>query len=207
MRLKHKSWVTPYLIDNQHAIYDCQTISQLINQSSEPIILEIGTGKGQFIIDMAQKYPNKIFVGLEKEKIIYAMALRKKLEANLANIHLALIDVSSLFDQIEPKRVATVFLNFSDPWPKKRHHKRRLTSMPFLQFYEHILIDQGQIIFKTDNEQLYLYSLRLLEKTRYNIIVNQTNYDGQDDFDSQTEYEQNFRQLNHPIYKIIARKG
>ena len=100
----------------------------------------------------------------------------------------------------------TIFLNFSDPWPKKRHYKRRLTSSSFLQEYKRILAKDGRLIFKTDNVDLFNYSIEMFETNNFNIIKVDNNYDGSDSFDEQTEYETNFRNKGVAINRLIVGK-
>ena len=107
---------------------------------------------------------------------------------------------------IKDESIEGIFLNFSDPWPKKRHAKRRLTSNSFLLEYYRILKKGAQLIFKTDNYDLFTYSLEVINESPFKLVEANYNYDGKDEFDAITEYERNFRELGQPIYRLILEK-
>ena len=107
---------------------------------------------------------------------------------------------------INSDSVEGIFLNFSDPWPKKRHSKRRLTSESFLNEYYRILKKGAKLIFKTDNYDLFTYSLEIVQTSPFKLVEANYSYDGKDSFDATTEYEANFRSQNMPIYRLILEK-
>lgn len=175
-------------------------------QNNNPIYIEIGMGKGQFIIENAKRYPNINFIGIEKYDSILALAL-KKINIELPNLVMLRLDAFNI-DSIFKEEIDTIYLNFSDPWPKKRHAKRRLTSPEFLKKYDLIFKNNNHIVMKTDNKDLFSYSIKTLNNHGY--YINNITFDLEKEKDSlniMTEYEEKFTKLNNPIYKIDVIKG
>lgn len=209
MRLKRKPWGEEVLQNNtKHFIsaieMDSPRFMDFLNYPS--LVLEIGAGKGDFAINMAKKYPNIHFIAIEMQSMALAYALRKIENEKIDNLLFVNVDAHFLFDKIKDHRFETIFLNFSDPWPKKRQHKRRLTYPTMLNEYYNILKDNGKLIFKSDNDVLFNDSLEYLKESKFVIESIDFNYDGLDPFDSQTEYETRFRGLNVPIKRYIVVK-
>lgn len=170
-------------------------------QNNNPIYIEIGMGKGQFIIENAKRYPNINFIGIEKYDSILALAL-KKINIELPNLVMLRLDAFNI-DSIFKEEIDIIYLNFSDPWPKKRHAKRRLTSPEFLKKYDLIFKNNNHIVMKTDNKDLFSYSIKTLNNHGY--YINNITFDLEKEKDSlniMTEYEEKFTKLNNPIYKI-----
>ncbi len=163
--------------------------------------LEIGTGKCDFIIGNALKYPNINFIGIEKYATVLVSGIKKIETKELNNLKLLLQDASEV-DKIFNKNIDLLYLNFSDPWPKKRHAKRRLTSPIFLEKYSKIFKENPHIILKTDNRSLFEYSLCSLSQFGY--IFNEISLDYNDENNIETEYEKKFRQKGMPIYYLDA---
>ena len=164
-------------------------------------------GKGQFVIGMAQKNPHLNFIGIEKFDSVMVRALEKVIEAGeLPNLKLLKIDADELTEIFEENEVAGVYLNFSDPWPKPRHAKRRLTHENFLKLYQTIMKEDGAIRFKTDNRLLFEYSLASL--SQYGMILQDVALDlhkREDlEWNVMTEYEQKFSAKGQPIYRLEA---
>ena len=201
MRTKFKAWAEPYIKEHTEIGLGEDELSKLDN-----FYLEIGSGKGDFITNMALKFPELNFVGIEKNVTCCGFAYKKLVNAEVKNAHMVFNDASVVTPLLKDKSVNTLFLNFSDPWPKVRHHKRRLTSEKFLKEYLRILKDDGRLIFKTDNVDLFEYSLEMLPLNGFEIISKTDNYDGLDEFDTQTEYETNFRKEGTPIHRVIVKK-
>ena len=201
MRTHFKAWAEPFI--NEHPDYSLtdEEISELDNFQ-----LEIGSGKGEFLVQMAKKFPNELFLGVEKNVTCAGISMKKLVENEINNAKLVYRDGQEIVKLIKDKKVKTIFLNFSDPWPKKRHYKRRLTSVSFLNEYRRILKDDGYLIFKTDNTDLFDYSLEMFKEANFNFIKVDDNYDGLDEFDAQTEYEQFFRNEGTPIHRLIVSK-
>ena len=175
-------------------------------QNNNPIYIEIGMGKGQFIIENAKRYPNINFIGIEKYDSILALAL-KKINIELPNLVMIRLDAFNI-DSIFKEEIDTIYLNFSDPWPKKRHAKRRLTSPEFLKKYDLIFKNNNHIVMKTDNKDLFSYSIKTLNNHGY--YINNITFDLEKEKDSlniMTEYEEKFTKLNNSIYKIDVIKG
>ena len=127
--------------------------------NDNPIHLEIGMGKGDFIIELAKKNPNINYIGLEKFPSVIVVAMDKVVSSKLTNILLVCFDATNLNEIFSENEIDQIYLNFSDPWPKTRHAKRRLTSNSFLKTYEYILKDKSTIQFKTDNRGLFEYRI------------------------------------------------
>lgn len=176
--------------------------------NEHPIHIEIGMGKGDFIIENAKRYPNVNFIGIEKFPTVLLSAVKKIDEENLAlpNLRLMREDASFLMDVFEVNEIDCIYLNFSDPWPKKRHAKRRLTSHNFLPIYKNILKDDGELILKTDNRILFEFSLISFQQFHMDFIdvcLDLHNSDGYED-NIQTEYERKFSPYG-PIYRIVTK--
>ncbi len=173
--------------------------------NDRPIYLEIGMGKGKFLIENAIRYPEINFIGIERYDSVLARALEKVPE-DLKNIKIVRLNaeyIEKLFDH----EISLIYLNFSDPWPKKKHHRRRLTSLEFLSKYDTIFQTDAVIVQKTDNAELFAYSLCCL--SQYGYVLEDVSLDYQptvEDANIETEYEERFRKLHLPIYRLIAKK-
>ena len=135
--------------------------------NDHPIHIESGMGKGQFIMTLAKEHPEINYVGIEKYSSVLVRALEKQQEIELPNIKFIRMEAENIAEVFAPDEVARIYLNFSDPWPKDRHAKRRLTSVQFLQRYENILQKDGHLIFKTDNRDLFDFSLEQVEEAEH----------------------------------------
>ena len=174
--------------------------SSLFNNTN-PLEIEIGTGKGKFIISKALSNPEINYIGIEKYDSPLVSAVKKLEEIDIPNLKLLCFDAFNINDVFD-KEVSKIYLNFSDPWPKKRHEKRRLSSSIFLNKYDSIFKDEKRIEMKTDNDELYEYSLISFEEFGYQIVKTDTNYI--DEFT--TEYEDKFRSINKNINYIYVVK-
>ena len=201
MRTKYKPWAKPYVEAHPEV---SPNDDELANLSG--ICLEIGSGKGDFIVSMARKYPDLCFVGIEKNVTCAGFSVKKIVESELTNIKFIWNDAVNITPKLKNGSVKYIFLNFSDPWPKKRHHKRRLTSDTFLQEYRRILSKDGKLIFKTDDTDLFAFSIETLENNSFEIISKTDNYLGEDEFDACTEYEAWFNERNIPIHRVVVKK-
>lgn len=172
--------------------------------NNNPIHLEIGSGLCGFIIKMAKEYRNINFIGIEKQNIALAKGIKDLSEIN--NLKLINIDAKEL-NEIFSKEIDTIYLNFSDPWPKARHEKRRLTSKEFLKIYDNLFKNSKTIIMKTDNRELFEYSISSL--SNYGYIINNIKTDLHNSNISDnifTEYEEKFTSIGIKIYYIKAIK-
>lgn len=173
--------------------------------NSNPIYVEIGMGKGNFIVSNALKYPNINFIGIEKQDNIIARALLW-ISDDIPNLRIIRMDALEI-DSVFKKEVGRIYLNFSDPWPKVRHHKRRLTSKIFLDKYDSVFSLGGEIYLRTDNEELYRYSIESLSTKGYSLY--DVTFDLHRDFTDiiTTEYEDKFCSMGNKIYALKARKS
>lgn len=177
---------------------------QLFNNSN-PIYLEIGMGKGQFLLNMALKYPNINFIGVEKMSSILARAIKKIDEYNLDNLKIIRSDALEL-NEIFDHEIDRLFLNFSDPWPKSRHASRRLTSHIFLNIYDSIFKEENVIVQKTDNDGLFESSIVSLSTYGYTIEDISLDLHSTDIDNVETEYEEKFSQIGVKIKYLCAKK-
>lgn len=210
MRLRNKPWAEPLIQENpQYVVTDPAALRgnwQSRFEKEQPLYIEIGMGKGRFIVEMAKKYPERNFIGLEMQTVATGIALKKQLEAKLPNLQLVCANGSGLTEFFELNEVSGIYLNFSDPWPKNRNEKRRLTYKSFLAQYEEVMQADGHLEFKTDNRGLFEYSLTSLNN--YGMVFDQVWLDLHQTPDVEdnvmTEYEEKFSQKGQPIYKLEA---
>ena len=209
MRARHKKWAAPYIKAHpQMIVTDPDRWRGRWEQrfaKSQPIDLEIGTGKGQFIDTVSKLRPGINFIGIELEESVIAMALRKVVEHRRANVQLIEGNANQVFNFFEPHQIQRLYLNFSDPWPKRRHAKRRLTSPRFLPRYREILAPGAEIKFKTDNRQLFEYSLKSLNNygLRFDDVTLDLHHSVENQRNIVTEYEE--KTMNKgPIYQIMV---
>lgn len=210
MRVKHKKWAVP-LMEAHPEMMTMDPASfkgrwQELFAKPQPLQVEVGMGKGQFIIGMAKAHPEINFIGLEIESTVAAIALKNALPEQLPNLTLVRGDGAGLDTYFEDGSIDRLYLNFSDPWPKTRHEKRRLTYKTFLANYQQVVKPGGGLEFKTDNQGLFEYSLTSLNN--FGMI-----FDGvwlnlhespENEGNVETEYEQRFASLGQPIYKLKA---
>lgn len=171
-----------------------------------PLHVEIGMGKGQFLTQMAQAHPDVNYLGIEKFSSVLVRAVQKQEVLVLPNLRLIRMDAENLLSVFAEGEVARVYLNFSDPWPKERHAKRRLTSENFLRRYDVILAKEGQLEFKTDNRELFDFSLESVRDHGWRIlaVTFDLHHSELAEGNIQTEYEERFAALGNPICKMIC---
>ena len=201
MRTKYKPWAEPFIEEHTEVMCPFDQVNDY-----KDCYLEIGSGKGQFLLEMAKKYPNFTFIGVEVNVTCAGFTAKKLVENQITNAKLVRANAQVMTPTIKDNSIEGIFLNFSDPWPKKRHAKRRLTSNSFLLEYHRILKSGAKLIFKTDNLDLFNYSLEVIKESPFKLVDANYNYDGKDPFDALTEYEANFRELGQPIYRLILEK-
>lgn len=209
MRMRNKPWAESYLTEHND-IVDLEAVHA--HQVSEwferqqPIHIEVGSGMGKFITTLAQQNPHINYVAIERDKNVMIRVLDKVREHNLTNIKLLCNDAVILTDYFRQGEVDRIYLNFSDPWPKKRHAKRRLTYRSFLALYQQILREDGELHFKKDNRGLFAYSLESMSQfgmyfTKINLNLHQ-----EDEGDNiPTEYEHKFAEKGSRIYRMEAK--
>ena len=195
MRMRKRKWVGPYLEKNQD--YLNQDIN--IENIKKDIYLEIGSGMGDFIINSAINNPNIFYIGLEKDETCVAKILKRLEELNLENVLILLNDANELNELFNAKSFNRIYLLFSDPWPKKKYHKRRLTYPTFLSKYYELLKDDGEIIVKSDNDDFFNDSLSYIKESKFNIIELDYDYHKIKRNDILTGYEKRFINENKNI--------
>ena len=170
------------------------------------ISVEIGMGKGDFIIGMAKLHPDINFIGIEMFDRVIVRAVQKLENENIPNLRLIRMDAKDINDVFDHE-IDTIYLNFSDPWPKKRHAKRRLTSKEFLKRYDSVFKDEKKIFQKTDNEDLFAYSINSLSEYGYTLRNVTLNLHKEEVLDNvETEYEKRFKEKNVHICRLEAYK-
>jgi tRNA (guanine-N7-)-methyltransferase len=206
MRVRHKPWAKEKI--EQHPQYIVDNPEQYkgkwheVFENKNPLHIEVGTGKGQFITGMAKANPGINYMGIEIYDSVIITALDRLIEADLPNLRLLNVDANDLAKYFAKNDVDQVYLNFSDPWPKYRHRKRRLTYNDFLKLYEDIMIDGGEIHFKTDNQGLFENSL--ISFSEYGLLLKYVSLDfHKSDYEGNimTEYEEKFSEKGHRIYR------
>lgn len=175
--------------------------------NKHPLHIEAGTGKGRFIIGMAKANPNINYIGIELFDSVIVTALETVLEEEhgVPNLRLLKVNAKKIAEYFEKGEVDRLYLNFSDPWPKKRHAKRRLTHESFLELYEAVLPENGEIHFKTDNRKLFEYSLTSISE--YGMLLKEVSldlHDNEPEWNIMTEYEEKFSKKGKPIYRMEA---
>ena len=174
--------------------------------NSNPLHIEIGMGKGRFIMDMARLNPDINYIGIEKYSSVLIRGIQKMEVEELPNLYFIRMDAEEIVDVFGHGEVSKIYLNFSDPWPKDRHAKRRLPSREFLNRYNEILAKEGNLEFKTDNKELFTFALEQLELANWHL--DKVTYDLHNDEammegNVMTEYEEKFSSKGNPIYKYV----
>ena len=209
MRLKNVKGANEIIIKGRYYVEDPYINKGNWNKifnNNNPIYIEIGIGKGKFIVENAIKYPNINFIGIEKYDSVLVRAIQKSNELELNNLKLVRMDAKRI-EEVFDHEVDRIYLNFSDPWPKDRHYKRRLTSYVFLDKYEHIFKNNKYIIMKTDNIDLFNFSLESLTNHGYNIEFMTNDLHSLNDIDNiMTEYEEKFSNMGIKIKYVDVSK-
>lgn len=209
MRLKHVKGANEIIEKGKYYVEDATNYIgkwKEVFQNENPIYIEIGMGKGDFIIENALRYPNINFIGIEKFDSVLVRAIQKSNELEIDNLKLVRLDANYI-DTIFSKEISLIYLNFSDPWPKERHAKRRLTSPIFLEKYDKIFKSNAEIIMKTDNNPLFEYSKESLENFGYQIkSITRDLYQEDVSQNIKTEYEKKFVKLGVKINRLKAIK-
>lgn len=178
--------------------------------NSNPIHIEIGMGKGQFLLTLAKQNPEINYIGIERYSSVLLRALEKfdtEEFRELQNIRFICMDAMELPEVFELGEVAKIYLNFSDPWPKARHARRRLTSIQFFAQYDKVLAKDGVVEFKTDNRPLFEFSLEQVEEANWKLLGHTFDLHHDDKMNAgnvMTEYEEKFSGMGNPIHKLIA---
>lgn len=179
-------------------------------QNENPIFIEIGMGKGQFILTLAKQNPEINYIGIERYSSVLLRALEKfdtEEFCELTNVRFICMDAMELAEVFDEGEVDKIYLNFSDPWPKARHARRRLTSTVFFEQYDKVLAKDGVVEFKTDNRPLFEFSLEQVEEAGWKLLGH--TFDLHHDVkmnvgNVMTEYEEKFSSQGNPIHKLVA---
>ncbi|MCG7338414.1 tRNA (guanosine(46)-N7)-methyltransferase TrmB [Staphylococcus sp. ACRSN] len=209
MRMRYKPWAEDYLKSHSNIVDIDGSRAGHIREwfnNDKPIYIEVGSGMGQFITTLAAQNPDINFISMEREKNVMVKVLDKVLELNLTNIKLICNDAIELNDYFVAGEVDRLYLNFSDPWPKNKHAKRRLTYHTYLALYKQILKQDGEVHFKTDNRGLFAYSLESMSQfgmyfTKINLNLHDEDLEG----NIETEYERKFSDKGSRIYRMEAK--
>ena len=210
MRLRNVKGSRDVIASSQYVIQEPESVrgswKESVFKNSNPIHLEIGMGKGQFLQALASANPDINFIGIEKYSSVLIRAIQKREENDFDNLYFLRFDATGLCDIFDDGEIDRIYLNFSDPWPKDRHAKRRLTSPDFLALYDRVLRPDGFIQFKTDNRDLFDYSVEVAN-TSEKWHIDELTYDlQQSEFaenNVMTEYEAKFTALGHPICRMV----
>lgn len=212
MRLRNITGSRELIANNPFVIHNPEERKGRWNslfENKNPIYLEIGTGKGQFLMECARKNPDINYLGIEKYSSVLLRAVEKQQLEQLPNLYYLRFDaeyITTIFDKCEIDRI---YLNFSDPWPKDRHAKRRLTSRQFLSRYDVILAEDGQVEFKTDNRELFEFSLNEVQESNWNLVEHTFDLHNNSSMNAgniMTEYEERFSSMGNPIHKMIIKR-
>jgi len=210
MRVRNKPWAKDEMAEHREYVVleptELKGKWQAEFNNDAPIRLEVGTGKGQFIIEMARQHPEANFIGLELQDSVLVMALEKVLEyENIPNLRFVLGNAKELEQYFEKGEISQLYLNFSDPWPKSRHEKRRLTFKTFLDQYKYVLKDDGLLQFKTDNQGLFEYSLTSMSQYGMDFLeISLDLHHSKIEGNVQTEYEEKFSKRGSRINYMLA---
>lgn len=209
MRGRFRAWSIPYTDSNPEIIVGRNNLennpffSEFLTRDN--LYMEIGCGKGGFMLSMAKKFPELNFLCIEKDMTCAAQCAKMFQEEKLNNVFVVSSDVVELFKYIKEHSIKTIFINHPDPWPKKKHCKRRLFYRDFLNQYKNLLVENGEVILKTDNDDLFQFSIEELEQCNWNIYYLNFDYMDDDPFDAITNYEERWREKNVKIKRLKAK--
>lgn len=212
MRMRNNKNANEELLNFSKYIDSSENLQKILkNNNDKKVYLEIGMGKGEFIINLSSKDKNNIYIGVELSKSVLALACKKisryeeENKINLSNLYVMSFDALNLNKIFKKSQIEKIYLNFSDPWPKKRHTKRRLTYEDFLKQYKYVLKKDGIIEFKTDNRGLFEYSLVSIQNFGSTFLEVYLDLHKNEKIDNiMTEYEKKFSEFG-PIYKLVFR--
>ncbi|WP_129045185.1 tRNA (guanosine(46)-N7)-methyltransferase TrmB [Companilactobacillus metriopterae] len=211
MRLRNKPWAKDMINDNLDliSVHPEKMAGKWQSKfdKEQPLFIEVGSGKGRFITELAKRNPQNNYIAIEVQEGAIALLLKKQVENKIPNLQLLLANGANLDEMFAEDEVSGVYLNFSDPWPKTRHEKRRLTYKSFLSQYETVLKKDGILQFKTDNQGLFEYSL--LSMNNYGMVFDDISLDLHNDEEKnaaniETEYEEKFSKKGFRINYLKA---
>ena len=211
MRLRNVRGAREAMIDSQYTVNEPEQYKGRWNEffgNNNPIRLEIGTGKGKFLMTLAAQNPDINYIGIEKYSSVLVRALEKQNELELPNVIFIRMDAEHIEEIFANGEIDLIYLNFSDPWPKDRHAKRRLTSRQFFARYNNILAADGRVEFKTDNRALFDFSVEEVKEAGWKLtaVTYDLHNDAMNEGNVMTEYEIRFSEMGTPINKLIAER-
>jgi tRNA (guanine-N7-)-methyltransferase len=210
MRLKNVPGSREAIAESEYTIKDAEGMKGKWHEffgNNNPIHIEIGMGKGTFIMELARRNPDINYIGIEKYSSVLIRAVEKRIqEPEMKNLYFIRMEAEYIENVFDKEEVAYIYLNFSDPWPKDRHAKRRLTSRQFLKRYEGILAPGGGITFKTDNVSLFDFSLVEVEEAGWKLenFTRDLHHSEYVEGNIMTEYEKKFSEMGNPICRLVA---
>ena len=214
MRLRNIPGAQDAILDSPYVVQEPQTKKghcAEVFEKKQPIHIEVGMGKGRFLMDLARLHPEINYIGIEMYDSVLLRALQKREELEqegvvYSNLYFMRVDARLLPEIFAQGEVDKIYLNFSDPWPKARHAKRRLTSREFLARYDQILVPDGKVEFKTDNKGLFEFSLEEVKETKWNLDAFTFDLHHNEEMvkgNVMTEYEEKFSSMGNPICKMV----
>ena len=218
MRLRNIPGAQDAILESPYVVQEPQTKKGQwgeVFEKNQPLHIEVGMGKGRFLMDLARLHPDINYIGIEMYDSVLLRALQKReeLEENgevYSNLFFMRVDARLLPEIFEKGEVDKIYLNFSDPWPKARHAKRRLTSREFLARYDQILVQDGKVEFKTDNKELFEFSLEEVEEAGWNLEASTFDLHHNEEMvqgNVMTEYEEKFSSMGNSICKMVISRG
>lgn len=212
MRLRNVTGSREVIAANDYVIHEPQELKGKWNEAfnnSNPIRVEIGMGKGRFIMQLAKENPDINYIGIEKYSTVLLRAIQKMELEPLPNVLFIRMDAEEITEVFDREEIDRIYLNFSDPWPKDRHAKRRLPSRQFLERYDAILKKDGILEFKTDNTDLFSFAEEEVKESKWEIVALTHDLHNNEEMmvgNVMTEYEEKFSSIGNPIHKYIIRR-
>lgn len=212
MRLRNIPGSREIIASNEYVIHEPELYKgkwSSLFHNNNPIHIEIGMGKGRFIMELAQKNPNINYIGIEKYSSVLLRALEKRSQVELNNLYFIRFDAQYINDIFDHNEIDRIYLNFSDPWPKDRHAKRRLTARDYLDKYHQCLKQTGEVVFKTDNRELFEFSLEEVKEAGWltKIVTFDLHHSEYLEGNVMTEYEERFVSEGKPICKMVIHRN
>lgn len=212
MRLRNITGSREIVAANEYVVHEPEKLKgqwSTLFGNNAPIHIEIGMGKGRFLMELAERNPGINYIGIEKYSSVLLRALEKRQETELKNLFFIRFDAEYINEIFGEQEVDRIYLNFSDPWPKDRHAKRRLTSKEFLSKYDKLLKKDGEVMFKTDNRILFDFSLEEVKTAGWELreVTYDLHHSEYAEGNIMTEYEERFSAMGNPIHRLVASRS